>query len=231
MNKLITNKSGVFIVMPAYNEENKIAEAIKDLKNEGYYNIIVVDDGSKDSTYTTALKEKVVVLKHAVNRGQGAALKTGIEFALKKGADIIVTFDSDGQHKAEDIKNLAMPVINREVDATLGSRFLKENDVPPIRRMFLRGGAFIIRIFYGIKLTDTHNGIRALSRHACQRIRLKSDKMEHASEILEEIHTKKISFKEIPVTIKYTHYSINHGQSTLNAFKILYKMMLNKFLR
>lgn len=220
-----------FIVIPAYNEERKIGEVLDELKSLKYNDIVVVDDGSKDRTYEVASKRKVSVLRHPINRGQGAALKTGMDFALDNGADVIVTFDSDGQHCAEEISYLTELVKKGEVDVALGSRFLKKNNVPVVRKVFLKGGAAIIRALYGVKLTDSHNGLRALSREACQRIDLKCDKMEHASEILEEINKKGLIYKEVPVTVKYTDYSIKHGQSTFNAFKILYKMLLNKFLR
>ncbi len=220
-----------FIVIPAYNEERKIGEVLKDLIFSGHNNIVIVDDGSKDNTSEIASKYNISVIRHPINRGQGAALKTGIDFALSEGADIIVTFDSDGQHCVEEIPSLTESIKNGEVDVVLGSRFIKENSTPFVRKMFLKGGAQIIRLLYGVKLTDSHNGLRALSREACQRMELKCDKMEHASEILEQINQKRLIYKEIPVTIKYTDYSLKHGQSTLNAFKILYKMMLNKFLR
>ena len=220
-----------FIVIPAFNEERKIGEVLNDLKSAGYNNLVVVDDGSRDKTSQIASEYNVNVIRHTINRGQGAALKTGINFSLENGADIIVTFDSDGQHCVEEIPSLIEPIKKREVDVSLGSRFIKENSVPFVRKLFLKGGMFAIRILYGVKLTDSHNGFRALSREACQKIDLKCDKMEHASEILEQINQKGLIYKEIPVTIKYTDYSIRHGQSTFNAFKILSKMILNKFLR
>ena len=220
-----------FIVIPAFNEERKIGEVLNDLKSAGYNNLVVVDDGSRDKTSQIASEYNVNVIRHTINRGQGAALKTGINFSLENGADIIVTFDSDGQHCVEEIPSLIEPIKKREVDVALGSRFIKENSVPFVRKLFLKGGMFAIRILYGVKLTDSHNGFRALSREACQKIDLKCDKMEHASEILEQINQKGLIYKEIPVTIKYTDYSIRHGQSTFNAFKILSKMILNKFLR
>ena len=220
-----------FIVIPAYNEERKIGEVLNDLISSEYKNIVVVDDGSKDDTSSIASKYNISVIKHPINRGQGAALKTGIDFALSNGADIIVTFDSDGQHCAEEIKSLTELIKNGEADVVLGSRFIKKNSTPVVRKLFLKGGALIVRLLYGIKLTDSHNGLRALSREACQKIDLRCDKMEHASEILEQINQKRLIYKEMPVTIKYTDYSLKHGQSTFNAFKILYKMILNKFLR
>ena len=225
-----TNKT--YIAIPAYNEGKKITEVIDSLKKENYNNIVIVDDGSIDNTSQEALKTGATVIKHTNNRGQGASLKTAIDYSLKQGADIIVTFDADGQHDPKQIKDLTKPVESGEVDVTLGSRFIgKAENIPFIRKMFLKGGALIIRLFYGIKLTDSHNGFRALSKRAAERIEIKSDRMEHASEILEQIKKKRLTYKEIPVTIIYTEYSMNKGQSTLNAFNILFKMIKNKLLR
>jgi len=227
-------KNKVFVVIPAYNEEYIIEKVINELKSHGYSNIILVDDGSKDKTYNKASKKGIIVLKHIVNRGQGAALKTSIDYALKQGAEIIVTFDADGQHSVEDIKKLIEPVSRNKVDVTLGSRFLNKEEgsnIPFFRKVFLKGGAFIIFLMYGIKLTDSHNGLRAMSRKAAEKIELKSNRMEHASEIIEQIKKKKLRYKEIPVTIKYTEYSKMHGQSTWNAFKIFFKMIFNKLTK
>jgi len=220
----------IFVVIPAYNVEEMIDKVIKDLKNEGYRNIVVVDDGSSDKTYEVASKQGVYVLRHVINRGQGAALKTGIDFALSKGADIIVTFDGDGQHQAKDIKSMVTPIIRKEVEVTLGSRFLKNGSkIPFLRRVYLKVGAYVLFLMYGIKLTDSHNGFRAFSRRAAEMIEIKADRMEHASEIPEQIKKKKIKFKELPVDIKYTDYSTKHGQNYIvNAFNIFFRMVFRK---
>ena len=219
-----------YIIIPAYNEEKTIAKVIKDLKKNKYENIIIIDDGSKDKTYDVAKKSGANVIKHIINRGQGAALKTGFDYALNKKADIVITFDADGQHLASEIKKIIAPVSNNSVDVALGSRFLKKIKMPLIRKIFLKGGALIFLIMYGIRLTDSHNGFRAISKKALQKMDLKTDGMEHASEIIEEIAKKKIRFKEIPVTILYTDYSKAKGQSTWNAFSIFFRMIFKKLI-
>ena len=219
-----------YIIIPAYNEEKTIAKVIKDLKKNKYENIIIIDDGSKDKTYEVAKKSGANVIKHIINRGQGAALKTGFDYALNKKADIVITFDADGQHLASEIKKIIAPVSNNSVDVALGSRFLKKIKMPLIRKIFLKGGALIFLIMYGIRLTDSHNGFRAISKKALQKMDLKTDGMEHASEIIEEIAKKKIRFKEIPVTILYTDYSKAKGQSTWNAFSIFFRMIFKKLI-
>ena len=218
-----------FIVIPAYNEEKSIAKVIKDLKKGGYNDIVVVDDGSKDNTYSAAEKAGADVLRHFINRGQGAALKTGVDYALMQRADMIVTFDADGQHLVSEIKRMTQPIVKGEVDVTLGSRFLDgKTKLPLKKRMVLKGAVFFMWLMYGIKLSDAHNGFRALSRKAAQKIEIKADRMEHASEIVEEIHKRRMRFREIPVTIKYTDYSVKKGQSVWNSLRIAARMMRRK---
>jgi glycosyltransferase involved in cell wall biosynthesis len=223
----------VFIVIAAYNEEKSIGSVIDALRSEGYHDIVVVDDGSGDSTYDTALRRKARAIRHPLNRGQGAALKTGIDYALQEGADVIVTFDADGQHNPKDIKPMIAPVLKKEVDLTLGSRYLKESktNVPLLRRLYHKLGVMAIWLMYGIRLTDAHNGLRALSRKAAEAIEIKCDRMEHASEIVDQINKKRLRFREIPVEIRYTEYSRRHGQSSANAFNILFRMVFKKMVR
>ena len=222
----------VFIVIAAYNEEKSIRNVIQELKKANYNNIVVVDDGSRDSTFKILEEENVNALRHPINRGQGAALKTGIDYAREQGADIIVTFDADGQHRVEDLPAMLKPVQDGSVDVSLGSRFLKnESNVPLFRKVFLKGGALSIWALYGIRLTDSHNGFRAMNMRAAESIEMVADKMEHASEILEQIKKKELRYVEVPVIIKYTDYSLKHGQSTLNGFRILSKMIFRKLVK
>ena len=220
----------VMIVIPSYNEEKSIGKVIDSLHKEGYKDIIVVDDGSNDKTYDVAMKKGAISLKHIINRGQGAALETGNKFAIKNGAEIIVHFDADGQHNAKEISQLIMPIKEGRVQACLGSRFLRKQDIPLKKRIVLRGAILIIWAMYGIKLTDAHNGFRAFSRKALKKINITTDKMEHASEIVEEIKLKKIKYIEIPVTINYNSYAMEKGQKISNSINILIKMILKKIV-
>jgi polyprenyl-phospho-N-acetylgalactosaminyl synthase len=218
----------LFVVIPAYNEAAIISQTIRRVRCD-YENVVVVDDGSADQTASEAAKAGAVVLRHILNRGQGAALKTGIDFALVREADIIVTFDADGQHRVEDIEALAAPVAAGECEVALGSRFLKSADeVPRLRRVTLKAGIWFTRIFSGIRVTDTHNGFRALSRKAARLIRIRQDKMAHASEILDEIRRLKLTFREIPTKILYTDYSRRKGQRFSSSLRILWDYFIGK---
>ena len=218
------------IVIAAYNEEKNISSVVKGLQKAGYSNIIVVDDGSKDNTFAVAEKTGATVLQHSINRGQGASLKTGIDYAVLQGADIIVTFDADGQHRVEDLPAMIKPVAEGKVDITVGSRFLKKTKVPLLRKLLLKGSVLVVWIFYRMKMTDAHNGFRAMSRKAAEKIDITCDRMAHASEIVEEIRKKNLNYREIPVTILYTEETLKRGHgSYFGAAKILGRMMFKRF--
>lgn len=220
-----------YIVVAAYNEQKAIIGVVKDLKSHSYKNIIVVDDCSADKTLEVIKKLKVDVLHHQINRGQGAALRTGTTYALQKGANIIVHFDADGQMQAFDIKNMIKPIINHEADIVLGSRFLEKGEnIPIIRKLVLKAGILVNILMGAVKTTDSQCGFRAMSRRAAEKIEITQDRMAHASEILEEVKRKKLKFKEVPVTIKYTKYSLYKGQSTSNAVKIFLRLLFNKLI-
>jgi glycosyltransferase involved in cell wall biosynthesis len=220
-----------FIVIAAYNEGKSISKVISKLKRAGYHDIVVVDDGSKDDTYDVAFDSGATVLRHTLNRGQGAALKTGIDYSLRSGADIIVTFDADGQHRVEDLKAVISPIRSGKFDVTVGSRFLKPVYMPFFRRLTLKIAVLVVWFFYGAKMTDAHNGFRAMNRRAAKAINITSDRMEHASQIVEEIHRKNLRFKEVPVTILYTEYSMRHGHGgMMQALRVFVRMVLRRIV-
>jgi len=209
----------IFIVIPVYNEEDAIDTTIKDLQEKGFKNIIVVDDGSSDQTFERAQKTGVIILRHQLNRGQGAALQTGNEFALKQGASIVVHFDGDGQFNSNDI----MPAIEfmklHEVDMVLGSRFLDTRSIIPFtkRYILLPIGKWINYLLTGVKLSDVHNGFRIYSKKALQEIIITQDKMAHNSEITASLKKKALTYKEFPVEVKYYRY----GQGIKGGLKII----------
>src|SRR3989344_9367616 len=211
----------VFIVIPAFNEEATIGSVVQNLRKKGYSSIVVVDDGSSDDTLSVAKNNGARVVAHRLNRGQGAALQTGMDYAVLEGADIIVTFDADGQHDPSEIKEMISPILKGEAEVSLGSRFLsKQSNVPFFKKLVLKGGVLFTYLTTGMLLSDTHNGFRAFSRKAARELRITQDRMEHASEIIEQIRIKHLKHKEVPVTIRYTEYSRKKGQSPLEAARI-----------
>lgn len=212
-----------------YNDERMILKVIKSLQNKGFNNIVVVDDGSKDNGYEVVKKNtNVIVVKHIINRGQGAALQTGIEIALNEGAKYIVTFDSDGQHDAEDLDNMLETLVKEKYDIVLGSRFLQENDIPQKKRILLKGAIIFTYLLSRIWLTDVHNGLRVFTSETAKRLNIQHDRMEHASEILDKIKTLKLKYTEVPVTIHYTEYSMSKGQSIFNSINIAWRLINSK---
>ena len=194
--------------------------------------VIVVDDGSGDDSREVAAGFPVWRLSHAINCGQGAALQTGIDFALDRGAQIIVTFDGDGQHCAEDIEKLCQPIREGRADVVLGSRFLGEAEgIPWSRWLTLKLGVVFTRLYSGIRVTDTHNGLRAFSRHAAQRIRIKHNRMAHASEILDRIRGLGLRYCEVPTTVRYTTDTLGKGQTSWNSLRIVGQLLLGRFTR
>ncbi len=220
-----------FVVIPAYNEGSCLADVVSEVRAI-YPNVVVVDDGSTDDTYAAAQRTAAFVLRHAVNRGQGAALQTGLTFALRRGARYVVTFDADGQHDPRDIDALLSPICAGECDIVLGSRFLGEAiDLPFSRRVLLRIAVLLTRLVNGLSVTDAHNGLRAFSRKAAERIDIRLDRMAHASELLDFVAASGLPWKEASVTVRYTPYSLSKGQSHRGALRILLHYIVGRIVR
>ena len=227
------HSNNIYIIVPAYNESTVIGETIRPLLSLGYH-IVIVDDGSSDNTHEQACQFPVTVLQHPINLGQGAALRTGTEFALQQGATAIVHFDADGQHPPERIHDLLAPILSSDAQVVLGSRFLDPNhskDIPTIKKWVLKLGITFTGLTSGVWLTDTHNGLRALSREAAIKTQITEPRMAHASEIVTRIGKQRLIYQEIPTHIRYTAYAQQKGQSIFNAFNIVIDLFLRKVFR
>jgi glycosyltransferase involved in cell wall biosynthesis len=221
----------VWAVVAAYNEAARLDNTLRDLLTADVH-VVVVDDGSTDRTAAVAAAHPVWVLRHPINCGQGAALRTGIAFALARGADAIVTFDGDGQHDASDIPRLIQPILAGHADAAIGSRFLgRAVGMPPGRRALLYAGRAFTRLFSAVSVSDPHNGLRALSRRAAERIRITQDGMAHASEIVEQLRVHGLRWREVPVTIRYSAATLAKGQSGWNAVQIVSHLLAARVVR
>jgi glycosyltransferase involved in cell wall biosynthesis len=216
---MTTPETGVWIVIPAYNEAGAIARVVADVARLGH-RVLVIDDGSRDATPEVAAQAGAVLVRHPINLGQGAALQTGIEFALRQGAEAIVTFDADGQHRSADVPKLLDAL--KRADFALGSRFLGgATNMPAARRLLLRAATAFTRMTTRLDLTDAHNGLRAMTRRGAERIRLRQNRMAHASEFLSQIAESRLPYVEVSVTVEYTRYSLAKGQKTSDAIAIL----------
>ncbi len=219
----------VYIIVPAYNEETTLGSVLTALKN--FYNsnqIVVVDDCSSDKTYEVAKEQGVIVVTHIINRGLGGALGTGIQKALQLGANIIVTFDADGQHRVEDIPRLIEPIEKKEADVVIGSRMLKKSGMPMMRRIYNNIGNIITAFLFGKWVTDSQSGLRAFSSKAAELLKLRANRMEVSSEIIREIREKKLRYTEIPIKAIYTEYSMSKGQGFFVGVKTFIKLIVLK---
>jgi len=229
----MTDNHHVFVIVAAHNEGRVIESSIQPLVDRGY-SVVVVDDASTDDTSARCRHLPVYLLRHPINLGQGAALQTGMSFALRQGARYLVHFDADGQHRAEDIDVLVSPLRDGEADVVLGSRFLRRADrdaVPVRRRLVLRVGVMVNGLLTGLWLSDAHNGMRAFTAGAAARIDLRENRFAHASEILNQIRQSRLRCVERPTTIRYTEYSMEKGQSALNGVKIVIDLLLRRIFR
>lgn len=221
----------LWVVIAAYNESRRIGRVLEELVKR-IDHVVVVDDGSRDRTSEQVLRYPVWFLQHACNLGQGAALQTGIRFALEQGAEYIATFDGDGQHVVEDLEKMLTALPDSGADFALGSRFLGRADgIPFSRRIILKLGVLFTKLTCGVSLSDVHNGIRVMTRRGAEQLRITMNRMEHASQITEQVSASGLRYVEVPVTIRYTAESLKKGQRTSAAFKMGLKLIVERTVR
>jgi len=223
------------LILPALNEATVISGTLKSIKNSikklpVKTKIVVINDGSSDNTKKVAEKSQVKVLTHVINRGLGASLSTGLEYAKKIKADFAITMDSDGQHDPEDINNLLTPLLKNKADVVIGSRMLKKSkDMPLLRRLNNRAFNLLTLSLFGITTTDSLSGFRGFSKKAINNLRLKTERMEVSNEFFTEIKRHKLRFTEVPIKVIYTQYSLSKGVKPGNIFAIIFRLVLRLF--
>jgi glycosyltransferase involved in cell wall biosynthesis len=219
----------IVVVIPVFNEESVIGEVLHEIQRAGYRRIVVVDDGSTDQTCRTAQKvDGVIVVRHFINRGKGAAMKTGIEAAKILGADGVVTLDGDGQHDPGDIVRM-VDLVSEGYDVVLGTRVMAPGSMPPWKILANKSGNFFTWLIYGLWVTDSQSGFRAFSRRAVERIETRTDRYEYDSEVIREIRHHRLRYIEMPIAVRYTAYSQSKAarQTLTNGVKTLFRMFLN----
>ena len=224
----------IAILMPAYNEPGRLAETLRGVRARagalGGVSVFLVDDGSEPAIDPGDLPEpiegfRLMLARHAVNLGQGAALETARQLALREGSfAAYVTMDSDGQHRVEDVAAL-VSAIDDGADVALGDRFGGDSNVPPLRRALLHAARIFERAVTGLALSDAHNGLRAFSRRALERVQIRENRMAHATEITRQVararRGDRMRVVEVPVSVRYTRETLAKGQASLGAFAIL----------
>jgi Glycosyl transferase family 2 len=194
----------IAILVPAYNEAESIGQVLDLMPSEvcGVETaVLVVDDGSRDGTGDVAAKHGAIVARHVINRGGGAALRTGYRLMVDSGAEIVVTLDADGQHLPSEMERLVKPVLDREVDVAHGSRVLGEADDNHFAREL--GIVFFNRLVSAItrtKVSDCSNGYRAVRATVLPQLVLRQEQF-HTSEFMIEAIKRGIPAKEVPVTV------------------------------
>jgi glycosyltransferase involved in cell wall biosynthesis len=209
-----------------------VGSVITALKHH-FSNVVGVDDGSVDSSAEVMRSAGAQVIRHSINLGAGAALQTGLEFALRDpGTQLFVCFDADGQHRTGDAVQMVNRMRVESVDVLIGSRFLgSASDMPMSRRLLLKAAKVFERLNSGVVLTDAHNGLRVFNRAFASQVELTMPDMAYASELLRLIAGSGVKYAEHPVTIDYTEYSLRKGQRSINSINIAVDIWLNRMLR
>lgn len=223
----------LLIGIPAYNEELMIGSVLrlipKKISGISSIEVVVVNDGSADHTEKVARQYGATVITHIINRGLGGALKTIFEYAKTTEPDILVTLDADGQHKPSEIPMLVKPILSQNVNVVIGSRWKRLRKAPLNRWVINQFANVFTCILFGISTSDSQSGYRAFDQHSIKQIALKSDGMEVSSEIFSEIVRNKLIFKEVPVEVLYTSYSLQKGQRLGNAMDVIFQLFIRLF--
>ncbi|WP_449283258.1 glycosyltransferase family 2 protein [Leucobacter sp.] len=216
----------VWVVIPLYNESTVIAGVIAGLLPV-FPDVVCIDDGSRDGSGRIALEAGARLVTHPINLGQGAALQTGFEYALERGARYVVTFDADGQHRVEDAAAMVRRARDEDLAIVFGSRFLDDRTDPGIlKKIVLKTAVWVTNLTTRTRLTDAHNGLRVIREDALRRIKLRQDRMAHGTEIVVQLGRTGLPYAEQPVEVIYSDYSKAKGQSLLNSVNILVDLII-----
>jgi glycosyltransferase involved in cell wall biosynthesis len=227
----------VAILMPVHDgEPGALARTLETLREhaESFGGVVVflVDDGSGDAVRLRNLPAqtaafRIVLARHVVNLGQGAALETARQLALAQPVAFTayVTMDADGQHLQADARALARAV-EEGADVAFGNRFLGDSNIPTGRHAVLVLARWFERVITGLRLADAHNGLRGFSRAALERVPIRQNRMAHATEIKLRVSRASMRVVEVPVSVRYTRETLARGQRNLSGAIILRDLML-----
>jgi len=221
-----TPYSKIFIVIPAKDEEKLIRPVIETTLALGFENIILVNDNSADKTKEVALSygSKVKVLDHIINLGAGGATKTGIDYAVSRGAKYIATIDADFQHNPKDLIPLIKCIENKDMDLVIGSRFLKKNGIPVTRMIFNFLGNIINFFVTGLVVSDSQSGMKVMSRRFAENLEITYNGFEFCIEIIKNAKINKSNVYEYPIDVMYTEETMKKGQNIFTGFEMVGKL-------
>ncbi|MBC7119307.1 MAG: glycosyltransferase family 2 protein [Methanobacteriaceae archaeon] len=215
----------IVIIIPAYNEEAKIGEVVKEAIKYG--DVIVVDDGSTDNTSILAKKAGASVIKHVKNKGKGAAIKTGIRAIINSGYDVIVLMDGDGQHDPQYIESLASRINGAHI--IIGSRFMDDISKMPLHRRFSnRITTYLLDYLTGYQLTDSQSGFKAISADQAQLLlEIPYDDYIYESELIRVAAAHGLIIDEVPIGCHYDMEKSYIGLSDLLKYIIFITQALS----
>ena len=227
-----TDNRSIFVIVPGYNEGAVIRQTIEALLEKNY-SVIVVDDASTDTTRKMLSGLPVFYIRHLANLGQGAAIQTGMQLALKKNAEYLVTFDADGQHDVNDIEKMITLLQQEKADIIFGSRFLPgaSTNFHTSRKLVLKTARLINYLASGILLSDANNGLRVMTREAALKMQITENRSSHNAQMQNLVKYNKLKYAECPVNISYSDYSRKKGLKNINSIRILYDLILYKIFR
>jgi glycosyltransferase involved in cell wall biosynthesis len=216
------------VVVPAFNEGPRVGPVVRAIVEEGL-DVLVIDDGSTDNTSVEARSAGAKVVCHPFNLGQGAALRTGFDYAVLGGWTYVVSFDADGQHDLRNAIKMLEKAATGEYDVVLGSRFLQgaRSNAPMTRSLVLRVATRVINVIFRSRFTDVNNGLRVFRVDAIKKMSLSQNRMAHASEMLSEIKKRNLSWTDMPTDITYSSVSLDKGEKTISgSVKILWEVLM-----
>lgn len=210
------------VIIPAYNEATEIAKIVREVAK--FYPVVVVNDGSVDETALAASGAGAIVLNHSINRGLGAALRTGFAYAREGGYDVVVTIDADGQHNPAEIPRLVATLVDGAHDMVVGVRTAQ--DMPLVRRVYNNIGQALTWVLFGTGGKDSQSGLRAIRTALISEMRLWTSRMEISSELIAEAHRLRCSVATVPIQVAYTEYSMSKGQNFFEGVRTAWRLFL-----
>ncbi len=232
----VSNKGiNVAIILPAYNEAGIIDDVIKNLhkalRQDKYnYEIIVVDDSSKDDTAVRAEQAGATVIRHVLNTGTGGATATGLSYAQQSGFSIAATVDADGQHDPLDVTKGIGLMLGGGHDLLIGSRLIDSKGMSKVKIFGNKGLSVITFLIFGIGVTDSQSGLRVFSKDALDRLKWRTSGYEFCSEMLWRAKQQGLHIEEYPVRAIYTEYSTAKGQNNWNGINIIKSLLRRRIL-